>query len=85
VPIRAARVTVDQTVDLVASARDASSHLITNRNATNSVYLGGSNVTDTTGYELKAGESREVYLSGEDQLYAICAAGLSAVLHILKS
>lgn len=82
--LRSARVSVDETADLVADARDADSFLITNRAVANSVYIGKSDVASTTGYELKAGESLEIDLDGEDKAYAICASGLTATVHVLK-
>lgn len=82
--LRAVRVSVDDTQDLIADARDADSFLVTNRAAANSVYVGATGVTSATGYELKAGETLEIDLEGEDKAYAICAGGLTATLHVLK-
>lgn len=58
--------------------------LVTNQDATNSVYLGGPSVATTDGYELKAGKSIEVVLDGNDILYGICAATITVVLHLLR-
>lgn len=59
-----------------------------NRDAANSVYLGGANVTAAAGanpgYELKAGESIEVD-AAIDSVYGICAAGLTARVDILAT
>jgi hypothetical protein len=83
--IRAARIAVDDDPQVeIASARDADSFLITNRDAANSVYVGATGVTSAAGYELKAGESIELDLDGEDKAYAICSTGQSATLHVLK-
>jgi cold shock CspA family protein len=57
---------------------------ITNRDATNSVFLGGKTVTAAAGYELKAGESIE-YDAHNDTLYGICAAAKTARVDVLTS
>lgn len=82
-PIGSARVSVNDTVDEVASARDSGSQLIKNKGS-DPVYLGDSAVTSSTGFELAAGEAVVVHLSGEDKLYGICATGQSVTLHKLK-
>lgn len=80
-----ARISVDETRDKIADSREANSFLLTNRHATESVDLGGSAVTTGNGYELKAGESIELTLTGRDNdLYAVAAAGKTVSVHVLK-
>lgn len=90
----AVRVTVDSTRDEIARSTSedfgsglrsvTTSALVTNQDATNSVFLGGPAVTSTDGYELKAGKSIEVVLDGDDVLFGICAAAVTVVVHVLK-
>lgn len=74
----------DNPAVLVVEGKEGSEALICNRDDTDSVYLGESGVTSATGYELAAGESMYVSIgSDDDDLYAICAPGLAATLHVL--
>lgn len=58
--------------------------VIKNKGAS-SVYLGASGVTDSTGFELANGETVTVSEMGYDEvLYARCASGQTATLHVLK-
>lgn len=82
-PIGHARVSVNDSRDEVASGRDSQTQLVKNKGAA-SVYLGDVTVTDSTGFELASGEAIVVNLAGEEKLYGICAAGLTATLHKLK-
>lgn len=52
---------------------------------TNEVYLGGSNVTSATGYQLDAADAPlgPIPLSRAVELYAICAAAETATVHVL--
>lgn len=84
-PFRGVRVAVADVRSVVATARDAEYFILTNRDATDSVYLGDVTVTAANGYELKPGESVEVQLDGEDSAYGICSGGLAASVHVLKS
>ncbi len=54
--------------------------VIKNQDATNSANLGGSTVTTTTGFELKAGQQVGPFMiTGNAVLYAIAAAGTPRV------
>ena len=57
--------------------------LVRNRDASASVYIGASNVTTATGYELLAGESLPVDLDPGEDIYAICAAS-TVTCHVLE-
>ncbi len=59
-----------------------SSILATNRHATVSVYLGPSGV-DSTGYEIKAGESVSIDLYPGESIYAVAASG-TVTVHVLE-
>lgn len=82
------RVAVDDTRDLLFDGNEGSEALVTNRDATDSVFLGDVTVTasgaGTDGYELKPGETIGVSIgSRDDDLYGICSAGLAAPVHVL--
>jgi hypothetical protein len=55
------------------------------RNAgTDEVYLGGSNVTSATGFQLAAATTLPpIPLSSGAEIYAICATGETATVHVL--
>jgi hypothetical protein len=55
---------------------------VRNTDASNPVYLGGSGVTSSTGFLLKAGESMTFNVVGDDSLYAI-ATGATVTVSIL--
>ena len=57
-----------------SSIKGPKSSVITNQGSA-SVFLGGSTVTTGNGYELKAGLSITVDISGGDTLYGVCASG----------
>lgn len=49
------------------------------------IYLGGSGVTEETGALLPAGTPFAMDLERGEQLYAICASGVSGTAHVLRS
>lgn len=59
-----------------------SSLLVRNRGAA-SIFLGASDVTTATGYEVLADESLPVDIDAGEDLYAICASGTVAC-HVLE-
>ena len=82
-----AQIAVDDSaaVALAASAEmDGSFAVISNAGA-NSVFLGGEDVTDSNGYELAADTSlpNVLPLDHAETLFAICAAGETATVHVL--
>jgi hypothetical protein len=88
VAVDADRVTVTTTatsLDLaLASAVSSSTLVVRNRGAV-AVYLGGSDVTDTTGWQLDPGETLSVDLRsyGPSGLFGITTSG-SAVCHVCR-
>jgi hypothetical protein len=60
-----------------------SSLTVRNRDASASVYLGGSTVATGTGFELLAGESLPMDVGRGEDVYAICAAS-TVVCHVLE-
>jgi len=87
-PIIGAQVTVGSTtaalivsgVDMSLNARGA----IVLNTGTTSVYLGGSGVTATTGYNLGSGLSLAIDLTAGDDLYGIRSATSEAVSVLKK-
>lgn len=78
-PVAAERVTVaDTATEIIEADIDGASYAVSNRDA-DSVFLGGDDVTDTTGYELGAGESLGVRLDQGDVLYGVTASGTARV------
>lgn len=77
------RVTVDTTADLLANAlkddRVAGVTVVVLNRGSVSVFLGGSTVTATTGFELEAGASLTTTLYGLEALYGITATGSARV------
>lgn len=88
-PLRPSRVTITGVVGLVYTAptwatfQDPMPVIVTNRHATDSVYLGGPGVTVADGYELQAQESFSSDAMLGDDMYAI-TAGTSVSLHVLR-
>lgn len=80
----AKRVNADDTGEKLVDGTEGITALVRNRHATASCYLGGSDVTILTGYELSPGESLTIELGGrDDDLYAITAATVIVPLHVL--
>jgi hypothetical protein len=88
VGVRATRVTVtDTATPLNAVGTDyhsGTSALIRNRGAV-AVYVGKSDVTTTTGYQLDPGEAIPADLGDGEILYGRCATSRSAVCHVLET
>lgn len=77
-------VTVDDTRDKILDGSEGASALVTNLDATDTVYLGGDTVTTANGYPLAPGAGVGAPLGGrDDDLYGITAAGLSADVRVL--
>jgi len=77
----ASRVTVDTSADVIVT-NDAGKYVVRNRGSV-AVYLGGSAVTSSDGWQLDAGESVSFEMNGSDDLYGITGSS-SAVVHVLK-
>jgi hypothetical protein len=80
-----ARYTVTTTASLIAESPGAArSALIRNTSTTTSVFLGQSDVTSTTGFELKANESLAINMFKGSTLYAVTASG-TADVHVMRA
>ncbi len=82
--ITAAKTTVGATPTLLHSAVGSSGLYhqalhVTNTDGLAAVFLGGPDVTSTTGFPLDAGKTLTMPLTAGEQLYAITAAGTVAV------
>lgn len=87
--IESERVTVTDVATPLNVARTAVgavgySVVATNRDGTNSVDVGGADVTAGGGMELPPGESVSVDVSGNEVMYAIAAATVSARVDVLR-
>jgi hypothetical protein len=84
---RAARVTAATTatrLDITTVTQIGRYGLLVRNRGSVAVYLGGSDVTTATGYQLDPGEAQPVDLAGYDSgLYGIVASG-TAVCHVLQ-
>lgn len=68
-------------------ARGGSCLFITNAAGGDTVYLGASDVADTTGFPLAAGSSLvdELELASDEAIFAVCATAESAVVYVLEA
>lgn len=67
-------VTVTTTATLVVPADNDTREVYLHNGSGGSIYLGGSNVTSTTGYHLANNEHMAIKIPGGSSLYAITAA-----------
>ena len=67
------------------SAANPTSISIKNPSAnTGTIYLGGTNaVTSATGFPIAPGEGMDIDLAGGDDVYAVCATGITATVSVL--
>lgn len=88
-PLDSARVDVgDTATELTAADSDAvsgGSVVAMNRDGTNSVDLGASDVAFGEGFELAAGDQVSIDLAGGEQLFAIADATLTVRVDVLRS
>lgn len=87
--IEGARVTVTDTATALNVGGESDlvvgkSILATNRNATNSVDVGGSAVASGAGHELKPGESVTIDLTPGEVCFAIAAAAQTVRVDVLR-
>ena len=59
--------------------------VVKNDSGTDKVALGPSGLTFAGGFQLATGATINIDLAAGDELYGICAAGKTAVVHILKT
>lgn len=88
--ITSERITVTDAAAVLLSGAETDrsmglSVLVVNRDATNSVDLGGADVVSGSGFELKASEQVSVDLESGAELYAIAAAAETAECHVLRN
>lgn len=81
--MRSEVVTVGTTAILVIAADDKYRQVTLHNAGGGKVYLGGSNVTSTTGVHLGNGESLTIEVPIRETLYAISASGTNAVITLL--
>lgn len=81
------RVTVGTSVTLIGSPEtdgDRRSSVIIRNRGSVSIFIGGSGVTSTNGFQLDAGESITAEFIASDSIYAVTSTG-SAICHILQT
>lgn len=59
--------------------------VILNNSGTDAVALGPTGLTFANGFQLAFGDTINIDLAAGDELFGICAAGKTAVVHILKA
>lgn len=70
---------------------DGSRVYITNNDQVNHIWIGGANVTSTTGYEVTnltgtgVGNRADFQLYGGEKLYVVCAATKTATVAVIAS
>lgn len=82
---RALRVSVGTSATRIDSAEDdrVAGTAVQLRCPTTDLYLGGSDVTTSTGYLVPAGDTFGADLMGTDRLYAVVASG-TAEVHVFR-
>lgn len=87
--VKATRATVSTVAVALGSAETDSQAgsviKIKNVDATNTVNLGDSSVTATTGYTLAAGATETFTLNSGESLYAIRTGTADVILHVLQT
>ena len=78
--MRSTSVSVGTTAVLVVSADDKNRNIYLHNAGGGKVYLGGSTVTDSTGFHLGNGEALEIFVPLKETLYGISASGTNAVI-----
>ena len=73
-------VTVGTTAILVVPADDKNRTVYLHNAGGGKVYLGGSNVTSTTGFHLNNNEATELFVPLKETVYGISASGTNAVI-----
>lgn len=81
------RVDVTATATAIATGKASrgNSVIIRNPSGNGTIDLGGSDVTDGTGFELAAGESITVPLALDETVYGIAAAAQTETVHVLRT
>lgn len=74
------KVTVESTATLVVAADDETRHLYFHNASGGSVYLGGSDVTTTTGWHLQNNAYAEFVLPANETMHGIVATGTRDIL-----
>lgn len=82
--VQAAQVTVGTSATSLTASGVAGARAIIRNAGSTSVFLGPSDVTTTTGYELATGESVEFALTSGSELFGIVATGTEDV-HVLAA
>jgi hypothetical protein len=87
--VHAARVSVTNTATRIDGSADADYSpgeqcMVRNRDTTNSVFLGGSDVTAAAGFEVLPGEAVPISLVAGDTLWGITASA-TVVCHVIQS
>lgn len=85
--VSAERITVSSTavaLSPAASGATGGRFLLRNTHTTDSLMLGASNVTASSGFALLAGETLDVAYSSGERIYAIRGASADIVAHVLR-
>jgi len=83
VAIVSQQITVGTTIVLLAQGGDDGSSVSITNKGTASMYVGGADVSTSTGYEVVAGSALGADLNAGEKLYGVAAA--NQLVHILQS
>lgn len=75
----------DDPVVAVATGNGTRHDIAVRNNGPNTVYIGGSAVTSTTGFPLGSGDDMAYTLGESETLHGVCASGESAALRVIQA
>jgi len=84
VAVAAAQVSVGTSATSVLQAGDAGVEAVVRNAGAASVFLGGSGVATTDGYELEVGSTVRLLLTAGDQLFGVVATGTEEI-HVISA
>lgn len=77
--MKSAAVSVATTPTLILGPDDLARHVYIHNGGGAKVYLGGSDVSTTTGFHLANNEAISIYLPGRETIYGVVATGTNDV------
>ena len=82
--VTSARIAVTTSPTLISQSGSEIGHALLKNTGAASVFLGGADVTTTTGYEFAVGETLSITLGSNEALYGIVATG-TVLVHKLEN
>lgn len=78
--MKSTKVTVNTTATLILPSDDLNRWIYIHNAGGAKIYVGGSDVTTTTGYHVSNGESAEFFVPQKETLYAIVASSSNDII-----